>query len=56
MLDVVQGLRQVWRQLQDILRQPDAAAGSADRYVIARCIGCGQCASGCPVMVKIKKR
>ena len=24
-------------------------------FVVAKCIGCGQCAQGCPLKVKIKK-
>lgn len=25
-----------------------------EQYVIAKCIGCGQCQHGCPVRVKVK--
>jgi ferredoxin len=49
-------VRAAWKTLKGMTAQPEAASGAAERYVIARCIGCGQCASGCPVMVKIKKR
>lgn len=27
-----------------------------EKYIVAKCIGCGQCARGCPMLLKIKVR
>lgn len=48
-------IRRLWERLRNKVKSP--ASGSArPPYVVARCIGCGQCAAGCPVAVKITKK
>jgi ferredoxin len=47
-------LAKLWQAFRR--KKAEAPAVGGEKYVVARCIGCGQCANGCPLAVKIKKR
>ena len=47
-------LRQALRRLLSPGDPPVPESG--DRYVVARCIGCGQCAGGCPVRIRVRTK
>lgn len=53
---LIESLRKLCQKLLDMVKQLQVSNGAKEHYVIARCIGCGQCESGCPIKVKIKKR
>lgn len=50
-------IRLMQHRLRSLQKRDEESQGMLEeKYLIAKCIGCGQCQQGCPVKVKLRIR